>query len=144
MNAKKETVKTGNDNSYPLSFLNSSKLSGSALKVTTAKNNGEYPLTFKETGTGKVLGTIFSIVSKNPTDKILPERILEGFEIVEKDNFSTKYGKVFSSNLPKGYGNYKTLKTRILGEIKKGAIKFFIPVNTPESFYNNIKKSISA
>lgn len=138
----KKTTKTVADvNEYSAAkFLNFATKSGVALKVSTVKAMGEYPITFKGTGTGIVTSIIYSVLAKNYGDKVSTTDFASGFANLEKD---TPVSRLMNKLLPAGYANYKTLKNRIIAEIRKGAIIAFSPAPDADGnkFFADIKSA---
>jgi len=129
---------SSNANAYPSTFAQTAKLSGSALKVITTRQQGIYPVQFHlKTGTSAVMSCLFLIACgmKAVADKLAPEAIVNAFGTLEA-NWSNKEGSIYKKlvaisekNTESKYENYKTLKTRILKEVKRGAITGFAPAD---------------
>lgn len=124
-------------------------LSGVALKVSTAKNSGMYPVLSAVTGTGIITRILLSIalkIEKKAVSKVATSAgISEAYNRIEADNFNTALGKLYGkeiAKLPKPYGNYKTLKNRLVGEIKNGAILGFTFKNPEDSEVSRIFASV--
>ena len=104
------------------------KRSGIALRVITAKSAGVYPVDFsgtKKAGTPVIISFLYR--ENGGTEKgSLPAGIIG--KALSSLDFSSPEGKKLSSLLPPGYANFKTLRSRILSEVNRGAIRSFSPV----------------
>ena len=138
MKTKKEISKAVNEYRKEL-FIKSAKLSGRAIKVITAENNGIYPVLSTLTGTGIVTRILLSValksVKKSITDKVSASEIVSAYNALEENNFSSSIGKLYNEEIKrtgKPYGNYKTLKNRLISEINSGSILGFTFKNTDD------------
>jgi hypothetical protein len=128
---------------YPSkTFLNYAEKSGIAVKVSTVKNSGIYPVTFASNGTGIVTSFIYTLATKENGEKVKPDSFIASLNAIEKENFSSPIGKKLSGILPKDYANYKTLRNRLLGDIKRGAILGFVAKENTDIEYSKMKAII--
>ena len=128
MKAKKNLTAVNESKYNAAVFIETAKKSGSALRTITAKNGGVYPVDYegtKKTGTPIVIAFLYRLAGGKKDGSVSADKIsdlLSGFD------FSSENGKKLNALLPKNYGNFNTLRSRILGEIRKGAILSFSPV----------------
>lgn len=111
------------------------KISGNALKAPTARGDfgiGIYPVGASLNGTGTVtrilLSSALKRAKKKISDKVTGKEISEAYNRIEENGFKNPLGVLYEKEvkrLPKSYGNYKTLKNRLLSEINSGAILGF-------------------
>lgn len=132
MKAKNTSEKTSlSPNRYNVeTFLSSAKISGSALRSATVKSSGVYPIDYdgaKKAGTPIILSFLYKKAGGKKDGKLPAETI---GKLLSDFDFSTDEGKKLSKLLPAKYNNFKTLRSRILKEIGRGAILSFSPVKS--------------
>ena len=123
----------GKKNEYNTNlYTKKAKLSGVAIKTSTAKDAGIYPVLSTLTGTGIITRILLASalkVSKKPvTGKVGSGEFMKAYDRIEENGFKNPLGVLYEKEikrLPKSYGNYKTLKNRIKSGISDGAILGF-------------------
>lgn len=113
--------------------------SGVATKVSTAKNEGNYLVSFiLKTGADAAMSALYLIAAGfKAVESVTAEALAKAVETLE-GNWDGREGKAFTTLVnrinaqrkkdgKKPWGNYKTLTRRIKKEIGNGAILNFVP-----------------
>jgi hypothetical protein len=120
---KKNTTKKVNFTEKDIkNYLDYTIKSGVALKSSTVKNKGNYPIS-----SSKVNGT--SLVLRNALIELKKDKVsgkeLINFLVSLENKTEIEYTKNISIELDKEYKNFRTLRNRLKKEVEKGLIKSF-------------------
>jgi hypothetical protein len=102
-------------------ILLNAKISGSAEKVSTVKNAGNYPIRVNDTeGTSIFTRAVFALARKGKETKISGESFLNAATAYLKDA-----EKVKATKYPSGYDNLKRVSSLLSRKIREGVILSF-------------------